>query len=70
MCSVWCCVMWHVAVHRGLILWEEVAAAYPPSRLIYIDGEDDHGWDWVSEAGRQGAASRQRDDRRGAAAPR
>ena len=32
------------SVHRGMPLYGEVLAAYPPERIIFLDGEDEHGW--------------------------
>lgn len=34
-------------MHRGMIYWDDVMAHYPPEQVVYIDGEDDHGWDYV-----------------------
>ncbi|KAJ8603917.1 hypothetical protein CTAYLR_009722 [Chrysophaeum taylorii] len=32
------------SVHRGMPFWPEVQATYSPNDLIFVDGEDEHGW--------------------------
>lgn len=34
----------YASVHRGMPFWSAVLKAYPPSDIVFVDGEDAHGW--------------------------
>ena len=42
--------MVYASVHRGLPLFDEVRAAYARDDIVFVDGEDEHGWSNFSAA--------------------
>lgn len=37
-------VVVYASVHRGMPFWPAVLASYSAANLIFVDGEDEHGW--------------------------